>query len=181
VIAVTVVLAAIFGAADQYVGSLSAHPWGADVSGLSAPWLVLPFVVGALQPNPRRAASLGLACTLAALTGYCLMTLSPVENAHLSLAGVVGFLRGGNDRWFIAGTVTGPLLAWLGYRWRSQRVLWIGLGLAVMVALEPLARVGYGNAIRSMPVWAGEIVAAAVMAVCFVGGFIRRRSSPASG
>jgi hypothetical protein len=52
------VLSAIFGAADQYLGSLpGAHlwaaqmPWMTDVSLLSAPWVLLPFLVG------RRSAS----------------------------------------------------------------------------------------------------------------------------
>lgn len=58
-------LATAFGAGDQYLGSLSAHPWGADVSLLSAPWLVLPFLAGATRREPRRAAALGLACAAA--------------------------------------------------------------------------------------------------------------------
>jgi hypothetical protein len=48
------VLSALFGAADQYLGSLpGAHlwaaqmPWLTDVSLLSAPWVLLPFLVGA--------------------------------------------------------------------------------------------------------------------------------------
>jgi hypothetical protein len=79
------VLSAIFGAADQYLGSLpGAHlwaaqmPWMTDVSLLSAPWVLLPFLVGATQREPRRATLLGLACTMFALAGYAAMTLSPV-------------------------------------------------------------------------------------------------------
>jgi len=41
-IAVTV-LAALFGAADQYLGSWPGHAWAVDASLLAAPWLVLPF------------------------------------------------------------------------------------------------------------------------------------------
>jgi hypothetical protein len=54
-----------FGAADQYLGSRSAlGPWAWTVSGMSAPWLVLPFVVGMTQERGRRAMALGLVVTL---------------------------------------------------------------------------------------------------------------------
>jgi hypothetical protein len=173
-------LALAFGAADQYVGSLSAHPLGADLSGLSAPWLALPFAVGAFQRAGRRAAALGVACTLAALLGYTVMTFSPVENAHLSVAGLLGFLRGGNVRWFAAGMFTGPLFGWLGYRWRVDRALWAGLSVAVAIVLEPFARHVYGNAIRSASLAAAETcVGVALAAVMAVAG-LRRRPSTSS-
>jgi hypothetical protein len=37
IVGLVLLLAAGFGGADQYLGSLSAHPWAADVSLLSAP------------------------------------------------------------------------------------------------------------------------------------------------
>jgi hypothetical protein len=49
---------------DQYLGSLtgSEHTWAAgwssDVSLLSAPWLILPFLAGATQHRPRPGRSL---------------------------------------------------------------------------------------------------------------------------
>jgi hypothetical protein len=46
VVAVALVLAALFGGGDQYLGSMSWHPWAADVSLLSALWLLLAFVAG---------------------------------------------------------------------------------------------------------------------------------------
>jgi PPE-repeat protein len=54
-IALAPLLSAVFGAGDQYLGSLtgSGHGWpvgwSSDVSLLSAPWLVLPFLAGATQ------------------------------------------------------------------------------------------------------------------------------------
>jgi hypothetical protein len=53
VMIVALVLAALLGAGDQYLGSFSMHPWMADVSLLSAPWLVLVTYV-ALVPLRRR-------------------------------------------------------------------------------------------------------------------------------
>ena len=138
----------MFGAADQYLGSFSAHPLWGDVSGLSAPWLALPFIVGAFQRSGRRAVVVGIACTFLALCGYMLMTFSPMENAHLTGRGLAEFLRGGNFQWFVAGTLTGPIFAWLGYKWRLQRALVAGLVIASMICLEPVVRHLYGNAIR---------------------------------
>ena len=169
--------ALIFGAADQYIGSLSAHPLGADVSGLSAPWLVLPFISGAVQRTGRRAVAMGVACTLLALVGYTVMTFSPIENAHLSIAGLTGFLRGGNFRWFAAGVLTGPLFGLLGYRWRTKGALWAGLAVAAIIVLEPAARHLYGNVIRSSDVATSEVcVGAAAGAAMAMRWLVRQRS-----
>src|SRR2546430_6613214 len=105
--ALALVLAALFGAGDQYLGSFSMHPWMADVSLLSAPWLVLAFAAGYTQREPRRAALLGLGCTFAALVGYGPMTLSPFEGADLTPTTAPEFLV----RWhriFLGALVTAP-------------------------------------------------------------------------
>jgi Family of unknown function (DUF6518) len=138
IVLLALVVAAAFGAGDQYLGSFSMHPWMADVSLLSAPWLVLAFLAGWTQREPRRAAVLGLGCTLAALVGYGLMTLSPFENAGLTVTTATGFVRS-SSRIFLAGLVSGPLFAWLGYRWRTER-RWLGaVATAALLCLEPLA------------------------------------------
>src|SRR5581483_8010882 len=73
-----------FGALDQYLGSLIAlGPWASSVSGLSAPWLVLPFLVGWSQERPRRAVACALLAVGAALVGYFAMTASPFESVPL--------------------------------------------------------------------------------------------------
>jgi hypothetical protein len=175
---IALVLAALFGGGDQYLGSLAWHPWAADVSLLSAPWLVLPFLAGATQRDRRRAAILGLACTLSALIGYGLMTLSPVEHAHVSVTSVTGFLRSEGPV-FVAGLFTGPLFGWLGQRWRVDGA-WIGaLVTAALVCVEPLARVHAGYAIRFQTVWMSEIAVGIAMAVFFVGVAARDNGSRA--
>jgi hypothetical protein len=167
-IAITLVLALLLGAADQYLGSLSAHPWGADVSGLSAPWLVLPFIAGAAQVTPRKACLCGGIATLLALIGYCLMTLSPVENAHLSTDGIRSFVRAGNWRWFAGGLVTGPVAGWLGHRWRHDRLAVAGVAAAAALVLEPVVRMRAGFAVRSTAVAAAEVLAGLCAAVAAV-------------
>ena len=151
---VALAVAIVFGGADQYLGSLSAHPWAADVSLLSAPWLAVPFLAGLTQPTARRAALLGLAATAAALAGYALMTLSPVENAHLTLHGVIGFVRS-DPPVFIGAAATGPLFGWLGHA--RRRLGWLVLG--ALTCLEPAA-----HTIRFQSVAVAEIAAGLVVA-----------------
>ena len=173
VVALALVLSAAFGAGDQYLGSLSMHPWGADISLLSAPWLVLPFVAGGTQRDPRRAALLGLACMYAALLGYGLMTLSPVENAHLTVATVRGFVVSERNV-LIGGIVTGPLFGWLGQQWRTKRAIAGALVTAAALCLEPLARRSSIDPIRYRQVWLAEVVVGLLLAAVVL---VRRYSS----
>lgn len=178
IVALALVLAAAFGAGDQYLGSLtgSGHPWAAgwssDVSLLSAPWLVLPFVAGATQREPRRAALLGLACTYAALVGYGLMVLSPVEGAHLTVATFRGFVVSERSV-LLGGIVTGPLFGWFGQRWRTQRAIAGALVTAAALCLEPLVRRASVNPIRHRDVWLAEIATGLVLAAAVL---VRRHS-----
>ena len=162
-VGLALVLAAAFGAGDQYLGSLSAHPWGADVSLLSAPWLVLPFLAGATQREARRAVLLGLACTYAALLGYGVMTLSPVENAHVTLATLRGFV-GSERNVLVGGLLTGPLFGWFGQQWRTRRALLGALVSAAALCLEPLVRRAGVNPIRFRGVWIAEVAAGLALA-----------------
>jgi len=162
--AVALLLAAVFGAGDQYLGSMSWHPWAADVSLLSAPWLVLAFAAGCTQREPLRAALLGLGCTATALLGYGLMTLSPAENAHLTTTTVLGLVTSERPV-LVGGLVTGPLFGLLGQRWRVHGA-WLGaLATAAVVCLEPLARAQAGDAIRFRSVWEAEIAVGIALAL----------------
>ncbi len=167
-VVLALVLAAVFGAGDQYLGSLSAHPWAADASLLSAPWLVLAFVAGATQRQPRRAALLGLACTAAALGGYFLMTDSPLENAHYSLANARGFVIS-DPAVFIGALLTGPVFGWFGQQWRTRRALLGALVSAAALCLEPLARRATIDPIRFRGVWLAEVAAGLALAVFALG------------
>jgi len=183
VIALALVLSAAFGAGDQYLGSLtgSGHVWAAgwstDISLLSAPWLVLAFAAGATQREPRRAALLGLACTYAALLGYMVMTLSPVEHAHLTVAAVRGFAISERPV-LLGGNVTGPLFGWFGQQWRTRRAIWGALLTAAALCLEPFARriSPTGTAIQSRDVWVTEIA----VGLAFVVAVLARRHAGAS-
>jgi hypothetical protein len=173
-VVLALVLSAAFGAGDQYLGSLTgsghawAFGWSSDVSLLSAPWLVLAFVAGATQRDPRRAAWLGLACTYAALLGYAVMTLSPVEGAHVSAASLRGFVV--SERLvLIGGIVTGPLFGWFGQQWRTRRAIAGALITAATLCLEPLARKVTIDPITHRDVWISEVAAGLVLAAAVLG------------
>jgi uncharacterized protein DUF6518 len=172
------VLAALFGVSDQYLGSLSGHPWMTDVSLLSTPWLLVPFLAGYTQRDPKRAALLGLVCTFSALVGYGVMTLSPVENAHMSGQAVAGFIRS-QSHVIMGGIVTGPLFGWFGHRWRTDRA-WLGaLATAAAFCLEPLARILYGLPIASATVLWGEVAVGIGMAI-YIGAQLGTASRPSN-
>lgn len=151
--AIIALLAAFaFGAIDQYLGALS-WPVLTEVSGMSAAWLLVPFLAGAGQAGPRRAALIGLAATWLAVLGYVVMVVSPVEGTQLGPrpAGVAGswnqltphlFLMSLRSQWlwFAGGLITGPLYGWLGYSWRARRSWAAALLAALPVLFEPAAR-----------------------------------------
>lgn len=144
VIALTAAVA--FGAADQYLpvaipmsSHLGAYLFAVEVSKMSAPWLLVPFLVGAWQGSQRRAALLGLAATWLAVLAYVLMIVSPMEGVHLTPT-TVAFSLASQWPWFAGGLITGPLYGWLGHRWRARRSPAVALFAVLPVALEPAIR-----------------------------------------
>lgn len=169
------ILGLAFGAGDQYLGSrsISLGPWSATVAQISAPWLILPFLVGMRQVQPRRAAALGLLVTVSALIGYFAMTYSPIEIHPWTLerfrAGIIAVTTTGyNPAYILVGIVTGPLFGVLGQQWRARRY-WVG---AVLVAgalcLEPLARSASGTLGPPAQVWVGEVAVGLAVTALFV-------------
>jgi hypothetical protein len=148
-----------FGAADQYLqvvipsGShLSASLFAVQISGMSAPWLLVAFLAGAWQGSQRRAALVGLGATWLAILAWTLMIISPMEGSHLG-APPPGWHGSYNQltvhmfaaslatqlMWFAGGLISGPLYGWLGYRWRTRRSAAACLVAALPVLLEPAA------------------------------------------
>ena len=167
---VAVVAGLVFGAVDQFLGTLHFGPWGWTVSGMSAPWLIVPFLAGMTQERRRRAMVLGLVVTLAALAGYFAMSHSPMEGAPLDRfwGRVVTMVSTGyNPLWIVGGIATGPLYGFLGYRWRVARS-WISAALVTgALCLEPLARKVAGMLWGSPLVWGAEVAIGTALAVLF--------------
>jgi hypothetical protein len=172
----------VFGAGDQYLGTVHAvavmGAWSTSVSLLSAPWLILPFVVGTTQGRPRRAAVAGLVVTLSALAGYFAMTLSPIEGVHFSMVELRGLL-GTNQLNEIGGLIGGPVFGWLGYRWHTSRS-WLAAAIVTgALCLEPIAVSVAGRSDgRSGLVWAVEVVVGLAFGTWF---FVTSRGHDGSG
>ena len=169
-----------FGVLDQYLGSLvTLGPWTSAVSGLSAPWLVLPFLAGWTQPRARRAMALGAATVGAALLGYFLMTVSPFEGVPASrFATSFAAMARANAVWIVGGVMTAPLYGLLGRQWRVGRS-WLSAALvAGCVCLEPTARLAAGRLPPSAAVGAAEVAVGLCMAAYFVASGRRRRTLP---
>jgi hypothetical protein len=129
---------AAFGAIDQYFGA-QYSPFLIEVSGLSAPWLLVPFLAGASQPAARPAALLGWATTWLAIVAYTFMEFSPVEGTQLTPHAYLACLVR-QWPWIAGGLLTGPLYGWLGHRFRAHRSWAAGLLAALPVFLEPAGR-----------------------------------------
>ncbi len=179
---VGVALGLAFGAADQQLGTLTAElgPWTSTAAQMSAPWLILPFLVGTTQQRPRRAALLGLVVTASALVGYFAMTYSPAEIHPWSIdrftSGFVAVMTSGyNPMYILGGLVTGPVFGLLGQRWRVRRS-WVSAAIvAGALCLEPLARWASGHLMAPTVVWAVEVASGIVVATVFASVLVRLR------
>jgi hypothetical protein len=183
---VGVVLGVAFGAADQQLGTLTAElgPWTSTAAQMSAPSLILPFLVGTTQQRPRRAAVAGLVVTASALVGYFAMTYSPAEIHPWSFDRFIwGFVAvttsGYNPLYILGGLVTGPLFGLLGQRWRVRRS-WVSAAIVVgALWLEPLARWASGHLMAPTVVWTVEVASGVVVATVFASVLVRLRRARA--
>jgi hypothetical protein len=171
-----------FGAADQQLGILTAElgPWSSTAAQVSAPWLVLPFLIGVTQQRTRRAAMLGLVVTASALLGYFAMTYSPIEIHPWSfdrfISGMVAVTTSGyNPFYILSGLVTGPIFGLLGQRWRVRRSWFSAAIVAGAFCLEPLARWVTGQLMPPPAVWTVEVAFGAVVAALFAYTLMAQR------
>ncbi len=144
-VAIALTAAFAFGAIDQYVPEaipmsthLGAHLFAVQISGMSAPWLLVPFLAGAWQASQRRAALVGIAATWLAVLAYVLMIVSPMEGVHLTPR-TFAFSLASQWPWFAGGLIIGPLYGCLGQRWRAGGSTAAALLAALPVLLEPAA------------------------------------------
>jgi hypothetical protein len=185
---VAIVIGFAFGALDQYLGTVHVTSrlgwWTITVSGMSAPWLILPFVAGMTQQRAKRAVALGLLVVMSALAGYFAMSNSVFESvpvANFWPRTVRMATTESNLLWIVGGLLTGPIYAYFGYRWRVARS-WVGAALVTFaLCFEPVARsvagtrfVG-GGLSGSPVVWAAEVGIGLAASAVFVAMLLARR------
>ena len=135
--------AAAFGAVEQWL-SLQHSSFLAAVGGMTAPWLMLPFLVGVVRPRHEGNALLGLACVWLAI-GACSagaetggdFTGQLTPERAVSYLGAFGL---SHLPVLLGAAVSGPVYALLGHRWRVSRSWLPALAVTAPVTLEPAVR-----------------------------------------
>lgn len=197
----------------------AAMAWGSDQAGasrdlvsslrntigsLSTPWLLIPFVAGAMCRRTLAGALIGLATTTSALTGWYLYAgIAEDVGGH----GFIGDLRLeflANCVYFAAGLLSGPLFGAAGAWWRRTRTAPSGLVAGALLIGEPLVmgtltllhHLGVLSADTRLPgflslaahTWIADWLAGGVLAGEFLLGVLvallarrvaRRRTAPA--
>jgi DNA-binding beta-propeller fold protein YncE len=170
------VAAAAFGAVERRAGA--GYPaFVTALSGMSAPWLVLPFLVGASRGSRGGVRMLGFAAALVAVGGLLAATGDPTGNGHdpvrlfTSDEGFVSLTVLGRLPWFLGALVSGPVYARLGHRWRVTRSWPLALTITVPGILfwGPYAPAAWAEAL------VGLALTAAAITIDLRGG-IRERS-----
>jgi Family of unknown function (DUF6518) len=141
------------------------------IGNMSAPWLLLPFLVGALgraRTLPGSALA-GLAATVTALAGFYLAESVVLDlGPHPWLVDLALTMRAGVF-WSERAILSGPVFGALGFWWQRRRSLLAAGVVAALFVLEPFAWWLYGSVYlgsqASYPVpaypalWLGEIAA----------------------
>ena len=152
-ILVVLIAALLFGAFDQWIGAHNNLFWTQVSNGMSALWLVVPFIAGFSMSNQRGAVLVGLSATWLSVLAYVLMIVSPIEGTHLGPAptGLHGTWNQlslnlfvhvllSQGQWFAFTLLVGPVLGLLGFYWRTRRYWVYALPVALALVLEPPAR-----------------------------------------
>jgi hypothetical protein len=161
-----VVIAGIYGAADQYLGSrIGLGEWTVSVSQMSAPWLAIAFLAGCWPGRRVQAVAMGSLVTIAAVGGYLAMTLSPMEGVAVQSIHW-GLEVRSQLHIFLPALISGPAFGWLGGYWRATHSRLPGIVMAAFFVLEPLVRSLDGQLIDSHSLaWPAEIALGTTLAV----------------
>ncbi len=119
---------------------------------ISAPWLAIAFVAGAVYKRPSRGAGAGLVATLAALLGFYAQQ-SPLADLN---GGSLRFFSNPLQMYrfivtphliiFVGGVVTGLAFGAFGSAWAARRSRGAAAAIAICFVLEPFAWVAFGAA-----------------------------------
>lgn len=136
------------------------------VANLSAPWAVMPFVSGALQPNRVAAVIAGVLADLAAVVGFYWKYLPTGRlGAFNSMSGWLDFTKA----WLVAAVVAGAACGVLGHLWLSRRSVLAGAALSVPFLLEPFVWPLYEGRYKGpVTIWLVELAAGLVVLALMV-------------
>jgi hypothetical protein len=149
------VVAVLFGAVERLL-SLGHSPLLGAVAGMTAPWLLLPFLVGAARPRREGNALLGIACVWLAIVACSAGAETGGDLiGHLTPARFLGYFGAfglSHLPVLLGAAVSAPVYAVLGHRWRVSRSWLPALAATAPLVLEPAAR---WLASQSVLFWAG--------------------------
>jgi DNA-binding beta-propeller fold protein YncE len=121
--------------------SLQHSPFPAAVGGMTAPWLLLPFLIGVFCPRREGTALLGLACVWLAIGAYSAGAETGGDfGGHLTAARFVSYCMAfglSHLPALLGAAVSGPVYARLGHGWRVSRSWLPALAVTAPVMLEP--------------------------------------------
>jgi DNA-binding beta-propeller fold protein YncE len=143
------VAAVVFGVVEQRAGA-GQSAFVTALGGMAAPWLVLPFLVGASRASRGSALVLGLAVVLAAVTGFLAASVGLVQTFTSGPSAVLAAMLG-QLPWLLGAVVGGPVYGLLGYRWRVTGSWPPALAVTAPVMLEPALRWGLSS--RGILIW----------------------------
>jgi len=183
------VAAAAFGAVEQWAGT-GHSAFVTALGGMAAPWLVLPFLVGASRASRGGARVHGFAVALVAVIGFLTANAGPVQ-ALTSGPSAVLWAMLDQLPWLFGAVVSGPVYGLLGYRWRVTRSWPVALAVSAPVMLEPALRWWLSS--RGMLIWApyapvawaealaGLVLTAAAITIGLRGGMCERPDAKRPG
>lgn len=149
------------------------------VGNLSAPWLLLPFLAGALaaKARPAMGAVVGLLATVAALAGFYVANAFVLDLGPHPLLMDVRLAVVAGKRYFALALLSGPVFGALGGWWQRHRSTSMAVLVTSLLVCEPLVWIAVASwfpARNYRGVLAGE---AAVGLFACVAVALRLRSS----
>jgi Family of unknown function (DUF6518) len=105
---------------------------------LSAPWIALPFLVGALERSPWRAAVAGLLATAVAFFGFYLAEAFVLDLGSVDMTTRLRLTLGSGHVYEVLGAPAGAAFGALGAMWRMRPWPLAPLAVALVFVTEPL-------------------------------------------
>lgn len=136
---------------------------------VSAPWLLLPFVVGAAAGRGKTliGAVTGLILSLIALASFYVANSFVLQLGPHPWVVDLRLAVDGGRRFFLLALLSGPVFGALGTWWRRTGLVVIPLAVAALFILEPIAQLALRSS-GSGAVGAGEILVGTLAAVLII-------------